>query len=82
MNEIQNGTRVMKPRLFKLLEQCIDSGITLGYSRAHKHTDSPTEQHLVHEISNAISNELHEWFSFDELGETPIRNLTGDQGKD
>lgn len=59
----------MKPRLFKLLEIAIDEGIEYGWRRAHKHTESPSEDSIKAEISNAIFSELHEYFIFsdDEL---------------
>ena len=56
----------MKPHILKLLETCIENGVSLGYSRAHKHNDIPTEQEVTREITKAIEYELHDWFTFDE----------------
>jgi hypothetical protein len=33
----------MKPDAYKLLMQCIETGIELGWRRAHKHNDTPDE---------------------------------------
>lgn len=52
----------MTPKLDMVLEMCIDTGIKLGYERAHKHTDTPTKQQMVDAISAAIWNEIYEWF--------------------
>ena len=57
----------MKPKFFPVLEQCIDQGITLGYNRAHKHVDNPSQEIIEHEIYQAVMNEIFEWFDFDEL---------------
>lgn len=57
----------MKPKFIPVLEMCIDSGIRLGYSRAHKHTDEPDEELIKEKIQEAIWNEIYEWFDFEEL---------------
>lgn len=55
----------MKPKITRVLEECIDSGVALGLSRAHKHTDTPTEEQIRACISDAIWNKLYEWFHFE-----------------
>lgn len=55
----------MKARTFPVLDQCIETGIRLGWNRAHKHTDTPTPENVQQAISAAIWNELYEWFEFD-----------------
>jgi hypothetical protein len=57
----------MKPKFLPLLERCIGNGIDLGYNRAHKHTDSPTQQQMGQAIYDAIMNEIFESFDFEEL---------------
>lgn len=70
-NVIVNGFEVsmdyMRPRFLNLLESCVDNGITLGYNRAHKHTDTPEEHQVKEAIYNAIMHEIHEWFEFPEM---------------
>lgn len=56
----------MTPKTLPVLEQCIETGISLGWSRAHKHTDTPTEQTVKEHIANAIWQELHDRFEFPE----------------
>jgi hypothetical protein len=65
LENVWKGRR-MKPNAYLLLIRCIEDGIRLGYNRAHKHTDTPSEQTLKNEIENAITNEICEWFTFDE----------------
>ena len=56
----------MTPRFKKLLETCIENGIDHGWRRAHKHTETPTEDIIKGEIQHAIELELYEWFEFEE----------------
>lgn len=58
---------MMRPKLIPLLEQCIENGTLLGYRRAFKHEDNPTEEEIVDKINNAIMTEIYEWFDFDEI---------------
>lgn len=56
----------MKPRSYPILVQAIESGALYGYRSAFKHKENPDEADVVHSISNAILNEISEWFSFDD----------------
>ena len=58
----------MKAKSDCVLEMCIDEGIKLGWNRAHKYSDEPTEQDIQHHIKSAIWGEIFEWFEFE--GET------------
>lgn len=57
---------MLKPKTFELMNRCIEDGVRLGYARAHKHTDQPTEQHLKDCIENAVLLEICEWFRIEE----------------
>lgn len=59
----------MKPNKYRLIEQCVETGIELGLNRAHKHTDSPTQQQLSEQIYRAVMNEVCEWFVFDPIAD-------------
>lgn len=52
----------MRPKFQSVLGMCIQQGIALGWNRAHKHTDKPTEAELKREIEQEIWNEIWEWF--------------------
>jgi hypothetical protein len=54
------------PKFLPLLEQCIETGLTRGHHRAHKHRNDPTIDHLVEEQRQAIMAEIFEWFDFPE----------------
>ena len=59
----------MKPKIQPILDMCIETGITLGYNRAYKHNDHPTQDEVKRSINKAILDEIYEWFDFadDEL---------------
>lgn len=56
----------MKAKIIPLLEQCIDTGIQRGWDRAWKHDDDPPAAVVQDRIREAIWNELHEAFDFEE----------------
>lgn len=56
----------MKPKLFPLLEQCIENGLKCGYNRAHKHIDNPTDDQIFDQQHSAIMGEIWEWFDFED----------------
>ena len=56
---------VMKANERALLTACIDTGISFGWNRAHKHTDEPNEHRIQEEIENAIWYEIDQYFVFD-----------------
>lgn len=55
----------MKVNMRLLLERCVEDGIERGYRRAHKHTDEPSEQHILSQIHDAIWLEIDEYFNFE-----------------
>ena len=60
----------MKPKSHLVLELCIKQGIDLGWMRAHKHTDTPSEDLIKQEIEEEIWNQVWEWFDMGENNET------------
>lgn len=56
----------MKANMYRLLEQCVDTGSKLGLNRAFKHTDAPTDEKITDEIVAAVMQEICEWFTFEE----------------
>lgn len=55
----------MKPKFNRLLDQCIETGLKLGISRAHKHCDTPTQETILQQQHEAIMQELYEWFDIE-----------------
>ena len=56
----------MKPKEQAVIEMCIENGLSRGIRRAYKHTDEPSEEHMLDAMEKAIMEEIHEWFEFDE----------------
>jgi hypothetical protein len=56
----------MKVRTRKVLEEAIERGVRVGYSRAFKHVENPSEDSIFDAIENAILGEIYESFYFDE----------------
>ena len=56
----------MKPKTYQLLEFVIENGLRLGYLRAHKHDNTPSEEHILQQQLDAIMLEIHNWFDFQE----------------
>jgi hypothetical protein len=56
----------MTPKIEKIIEMCLENGINYGWRRAHKHTETPTEDLIKGEIHHAIELELYQWFDFGE----------------
>jgi hypothetical protein len=57
-------TKKMKANEYKLIEQCIESGVNYGWNRAHKHVDYPTPEEIKDQISFYVLQEICEWFHF------------------
>lgn len=56
----------MKPNIRTILTQAIERGIDYGWSRAHKHTDSPDSSRVIESIETEIWNEIDEIFDFEK----------------
>jgi hypothetical protein len=56
----------MRVIAYKVLSECIERGIEGGWNRAHKHTDTPTEELIKQQIEEYIMNEISNYFNFDE----------------
>jgi hypothetical protein len=56
----------MKVKTYAILERAIEEGIAYGYTRAFKHTDSPSEDSIKNEILNSVMNSINEVIEFDE----------------
>jgi len=57
----------MKPKTLPVLEMCIETGTIVGWNRAFKHNDNPSEEVIREAIASAIMHEFYEWFDFEEL---------------
>jgi hypothetical protein len=57
----------MKPKIYPILEECIESGILFGFRRAFKHDDNPSEEQVVAHMLNEIMFAINEKFDFEDL---------------
>lgn len=57
----------MRPDLYKLVLRCVEDGIEHGWHRAHKHVENPTPEEIKLAIDKAVTDQLCEWFRFDEF---------------
>ena len=55
----------MKPRLRKIIEDCIENGVRRGYNRAHKHVENPGADDIITNIENAVMAEFYDYFIFE-----------------
>jgi hypothetical protein len=49
-----------------MIATAVDTGTLLGWHRAHKHTDTPTDEQVHDAIVDAVMLEICEWFNFEE----------------
>ena len=57
----------MKAKEYNLIAQCVETGVVLGWNRAHKHIDDPEPEHIREQIERAVLNEICEWFDFEDI---------------
>lgn len=55
----------MKVRMYKLIQEIVDSGIESGYQYACKHTENPHPDTIKHCIERYIMQGFDEAFEFD-----------------
>lgn len=63
---IKNQTRMMKANEYRILADCVDNGITSGYARAHKYSETPEENEIKKQIYEAVMLEICEYFTFED----------------
>jgi hypothetical protein len=57
----------MKPNYYKIIEDCVATGTSLGYARAYKHDNNPNIGVIEEKIIEAIMQQISENFIFDTL---------------
>lgn len=56
----------MKPNTYVILERAVEEGARLGYRRAFKHVENPSEEAIVEAIVNGVMLSVSEVFVFTE----------------
>ena len=65
-------TRRLQPRAelkintYVVISRAVEEGITRGWCRAHKHTDTPSEPTIKSEIEKEVLNSLTEIISWSD----------------
>jgi hypothetical protein len=50
--------------VYEVLCHAVETGVDIGWSRAHKHTDAPQAVDVIESITNAVLEEIHNYFVF------------------
>jgi len=54
----------MKPKFRVILDQAISEGVKIGYRRAYKHNEDPSEEIICETIEDCVMSSLYEYFTF------------------
>ena len=57
----------MKVKIERVIEDCLSTGIKLGWNRAHKHVENPNEEFVKDTIHDCIMEQFYDYFTFDEI---------------
>jgi hypothetical protein len=57
----------MKANEYYLITHCVETGVRLGWNRAHKHVINPDPESIRSAIEMAVLSEISEWFDFEEV---------------
>jgi hypothetical protein len=52
----------MQPKTHMALDRAIAEGVLIGYRRAFKRVEEPTEMQIVAAIEEAVTTSIYEWF--------------------
>ena len=55
----------MKVKTYSVIDRAVVDGVNYGWNRAHKHTNSPSEDEIKQQIMMAVMQEICEWFDFE-----------------
>ena len=56
----------MKPKFRVILDQAISEGVKIGYRRAFKHNEEPSEEIICETIEECVMSQIYEYFTFDD----------------
>lgn len=55
----------MQVKEYQVLLDCVERGVACGMNRAHKHTETPSSEHVRSQVIDAVLFEICEYFDFD-----------------
>ena len=53
-------------KAYAIVCEAVERGVAYGITRAHKHTDRPTEEQLTEHIEREVMNELSSVLAWDD----------------
>lgn len=56
----------MRVRAYDVFHRAVEEGISAGWCRAHKHSDSPGEDTIKDQILTEVINAVSEYFAFNQ----------------
>ena len=54
----------MRVKFRVILDQAISEGVKIGYRRAFKHNEDPSEEIICETIEDCVMSSLYEYFTF------------------
>ncbi len=60
----------MRAKTYLILERAVREGALLGYRRAFKHNENPSEDAIIDEITESVMLSVSEVFDFPEQGDS------------
>ena len=57
----------MKVKEYPVIKDCVEAGVSYGYTRAFKYQDEPPLDHIVATITDAVMAEMCEYIKFEDL---------------
>ena len=66
MAEKWSVTGGMTVRVYDVLVQAVEEGVKVGWTRAHKHIDTPGEDVIKGAIIDNVLSSICAWFNFSE----------------
>lgn len=58
--------QTLEIKLYDLISRAVSEGISIGWNRAHKHTEEPSVGHIVETLEMEVMNALCEIIEFSE----------------
>ena len=56
----------MKPNTYVILQRAVEEGALLGYRRAFKHNEDPSEEIICETIEECVMSQIYEYFDFSD----------------
>ncbi|MEC8066439.1 MAG: hypothetical protein VXY59_02720 [Pseudomonadota bacterium] len=62
----------MKLKAYHIIHRAVEEGISYGMQRSHKHTDTPSKEHIQQEILRSVMNNMDEIIDFEDDPEIKV----------